>query len=285
VLRKFFWIAMRMGRECAECLRGLARLTIELSSQDIKLREALMRKADEIIASYPQDAVPSDISNEFFRVIYEMSGNRDPFRERKREEMRRAKELAGRLGEPSDPDECVEFAAMGNSLDFFLPVSSLEKAVREKPRFAIDHRKELWRRLDGAKEVLYIADNAGEVFFDIPLLRFLSRRAKVFYAVKERPVQNDLSLEDVEGLQIPAEIIPAPPTVGVYLSLAGEAFKRKFYSADIIISKGMGNYETLSEFNFGGRCFYILRAKCQPVAESLGVEKGDYVAAFEAPPE
>lgn len=271
---------MRMGKDCPDCLRWLAKLTVDSASQDPELKEEMMRRAEEIISSYPPSSVPSDVSNEFLRMIYEVSGNPDPFKERKTEEMKRAKEIAAKFGEPDDLRKLVELAAIGNSLDFFLPVSSLESAITEKPEFALDGRGELEKRLERANKVLYIADNAGEVFFDLPFLKFLSKRVDVYYAVKEKPIQNDLSMADLEGIEVPAEVVPAPPTVGVYLSLAKDSFRQVFNSADIIISKGMGNYETLSELDLGGRCFYILRAKCRPVAESLGVEKGSYVAAF-----
>ncbi|MEM1689475.1 MAG: ARMT1-like domain-containing protein [Candidatus Hadarchaeales archaeon] len=269
-----------MGKDCPRCLRWLAKLTVDLASHDPNLKKEMMRMAEEIISSYPPSSVPSDVSNEFLKMIYRVSRNPDPFRERKIEEMKRAKEIVAKFGELRDLKKLVEVAAIGNSLDFFLPVSSLERAVIEKIEFALDDRDELERRLEKANKVLYIADNAGEVFFDIPFLKFLSERAHVYYAVKEKPIQNDLSMIDLKGVEIPAEVIPSSPTVGVYLSLAKDSFKQAFNSADIIISKGMGNYETLSELDLGNRCFYILRAKCRPVAESLGVEKGSYVAAF-----
>ena len=271
---------MRMGPECPECLRNLARLTADLSTADPKLREEMVRRAEAIISSYPPSSVPADVSNDFLAMIMEVSGNPDPFRDRKREEMERARRIVAGLEKPSELPGLVELAAVGNSLDFFLPPSVLAAAIREKPRFALDHRHELAERLATAGEVLYIADNAGEIFFDIPLLEFLAGRARVFLAVKERPVQNDLSLEDLRGIDLPAEPVAAPAKVGVYLSHASEDFRRRFLSADLIISKGMGNYETLSEVELGRRCFFILRAKCWPVARSLGVRKNDYVAAF-----
>jgi uncharacterized protein with ATP-grasp and redox domains len=271
---------MRMGPECPECLRNLARLTAELATDDPGLRGEMIRRAEAIISSYPSSSVPTDISNDFLAMIMEVSGNSDPFRDRKREEMERARRIVAGLEKPSELAGLVELAAIGNSLDFFLPPSVLEAAVGKRQRFALDHREELAERLTTAGEVLYIADNAGEIFFDIPLLEFLSRRTKVFLAVKERPVQNDLSLEDLKGMDLPAEPVAAPARVGVYLSHASEDFRHRFLSADLIISKGMGNYETLSEMELDRKCFFILRAKCWPVARSLGVRRGDYVAAF-----
>jgi len=118
------------------------------------------------------------------------------------------------------------------------------------------------------------------VLFDLPLLTFLSGKARVGYVVKESSVQNDLALGDLRlaGLRLPAEIIPSPATVGFYLDRASPQLRERFARADLVVAKGMGNYETLSELPQEGRFFYIFRAKCSPVARSLGVKLGDYVA-------
>lgn len=155
--------------------------------------------------------------------------------------------------------------------------------MTQRPEFAIDDIDVLNRKLRRIKRILYLADNAGEVFFDIPLLDFLSKRVDVLYAVKSEPVQNDLSIDDLQlldGIKLPAIPIKGPPTLGVYLTQSPVEFRIAFDVVDLIIAKGMANYETLSELPQNGRFFYILRAKCKPVAKSLGVKIGDYMAAL-----
>jgi len=102
----------------------------------------------------------------------------------------------------------------------------------------------------------------------------------VGYVVKGSPVQNDLSVGDIRltGLRLPAEIIPSPATVGFYPDRASPQLRERFARADLVVAKGMGNYETLTELPESGKFFYIFRAKCGPVARSLGVKVGDYVA-------
>ena len=68
---------------------------------------------------------------------------------------------------------------------------------------------------------------------------------------------------------------------GIILSQASAQFKQEFESADLIFAKGMGNYEALSEFPPEEKFFYCLKAKCQPVADSLGVPINSYVAMLE----
>jgi uncharacterized protein with ATP-grasp and redox domains len=129
---------------------------------------------------------------------------------------------------------------------------------------------------------LYLADNAGELYFDLPLVKSMKSFAQVIYVVKPSPVQNDLTLEDVRRSGLEAEFGEVTSTgiasPGVVFSLASEQFKREFESADLIFAKGMGHYEALSELSPEGRFFYCLKAKCQPVADSLGVPMNSYVA-------
>jgi hypothetical protein len=113
----------------------------------------------------------------------------------------------------------------------------------------------------------------------------MRRFADVIYVVKPSPVQDDLTLEDVKrsGLQgefgeVMSTGIASP---GVVFSLASLQFRQEFESADLIFAKGMGHYEALSEFPPEGKFFYCLTAKCQPVADSLGVPLNSYVAMLQ----
>jgi hypothetical protein len=132
---------------------------------------------------------------------------------------------------------------------------------------------------------LYLADNAGELYFDLPLIRWMKRFARVTYVVKPSPVQNDLTLADIRRSGLETEFGGVESTgvasPGIVFSLASARFKREFESADLVFAKGMGHYEALSELSPEGRFFYCLRAKCQPVADSLGVPINSYVAKLQ----
>jgi hypothetical protein len=271
---------VRAGPECLECLWKLARQAIALSTSSRAVRRELERSVGEILEGFSLDVVPPDLSNEFHSVIKRISGNPDPYREWKRKEVKRAARVFSKLEPPDDLRACVEVAARGNAIDYFVDYRTLMKGLEETPRFAIDDIDRFGRELEKAGEVLYLADNAGEVYFDLPLLNFLSERARVGYAVKAEPIQNDLTEEDLcaTGLEIPAELVVGPGTVGVYLERAPRDFRERFSRAGLVVAKGMGNYETLSELPPSGRFFYIFKAKCPPVARSLGVKLDQYVA-------
>jgi hypothetical protein len=148
--------------------------------------------------------------------------------------------------------------------------------------FAIDDSEQFEARLKSASKVLCLADNAGEIYFDLPLVKWMRQFADVIYVVKPSPVQNDATLEDVRRAGLESEfgriMNTGTASPGIILSLASDEFKREFESADLILAKGMGHYEALSELPRQGKFFYCLMAKCQPVADSLGVPLNSYVA-------
>jgi hypothetical protein len=264
-----------------DCLQKLARQATELATSNPQVRSKIEREVAKILKRLSPEVVPPDMSNEFHPIIKEFSGSRDPYRERKLREIEAARLAFSKIEPEEDLRSCVEIAAQGNAIDFFVDHETLLRSLRETPKFAIDHVERLKQKLATAREILYLSDNAGEAFFDLPLVKALGKHAKVTYAVKEAPIQNDLTLEDLRraGLSDSFDsIIEAPATIGIYLEKASPKFRAKFDRVDLVVAKGMGNYETLSELPESGKFFYILRAKCGPVARSLGVNIDDYVA-------
>jgi len=272
--------SMKARPECKECLRRLMRQVTELSTSDPHVKSRIEDEISRIMRGFSLESVPPDLSNEFHRASKAISKNPDPFRKRKLEEMENAKRAFEKIRHDGDLRNCVEIAAIGNAIDFFVDPGTLDRELSNRPRFTIDDIAKLGRKLEGAGDVLYLADNAGEIYFDLPLLKFLSNKARVGYVIKESPVQNDLSAGDLRhvGIRVPIEVVTSPATVGFYLELASPELRRRFEQANLVVAKGMGNYETLSELPESGKFFYILRAKCGPVARSLGVNVDDYVA-------
>jgi hypothetical protein len=194
----------------------------------------------------------------------------------------------GHGGKGRDRDEfrnCLQLAAAANAIDFFREPDSVKDDIKKPVTFALDDSEQLHRRLTKADKVLYLADNAGELYFDLPLVTWMRKSARVVYVVKPEPVQNDLTLEDIRGTGLDEEfgevISTGTASPGVVLSLASAEFRREFEAADLIFAKGMGHYEALSELPGQGKFFYCLRAKCKPVADSLGVSLNSYVAMLQ----
>ena len=155
--------------------------------------------------------------------------------------------------------------------------------------FVIDHTSDAFRLVrDGGGEILYLADNAGEIVFDILLVRLLRELGnRVTLAVKSIPVLNDATLEDVDASGIGKyvdRVETVGDTVGFIWSEAPPHLRELFKDASLVVAKGMGNYEALTELkgrNLNRKILFLLKAKCNPVARSIGVKRGNLVALLE----
>jgi uncharacterized protein with ATP-grasp and redox domains len=279
---------MKLAPGCYECLRGLICQAAELATGDAALKQSAIKEAMKILDnefSYSQLSIV--IATKIHKVVREMTHNPDPYKAMKEREMTLARELYPELRSRYKDDirGCLKLAAAANVIDFFREPGSIKDDIREPVRFAVDDSEKLEAKLKYAGKVLYLADNAGELYFDLPLVKWMKQFAQVIYVVKPSPVQDDLTLEDVRRSSLEGEfgevISTGIASPGIVFSLASAQFKRKFESADLILAKGMGHYETLSEFPTEGRFFYCLMAKCKPVADSLGVPINSYVAMLQ----
>ena len=278
---------MKVASECYQCLGRLACQVAELSTSGESLRaEAISAGLKIVDDNFSYDETSIAIATKIHRAIKEITGNPDPYRAMKDEEMSISRELFEEIS-PSytqDFQGCLAISVLGNAIDFFRDFDSIKEDMRGVVKFSLDDSSRFEEKLRKAEGVLFLADNAGEAFFDLPLVQWMGRFAKVTYVVKESPVQNDLTFEDLRrsGLEseFDAVITTGTATPGVLLSLASAQFKREFQSADLILAKGMGYYETLTELPGDGRVLYCLKAKCKPVADSLGVPLNSYVAVL-----
>jgi uncharacterized protein with ATP-grasp and redox domains len=285
---------MKLAPGCYECLRRLIHQAAELATDDVSLKQRAISEATKTLDdefSYSQLSL--GIAAKIHKIVREVTQNRDPYRGMKEREMTLAKELYPEVSSRAKvsnlhKDElrgCLELAAAANALDFFKDPSLIRDDIREPVSFVIDDLEQLEAKLKDASRVLYLADNAGELYFDLPLVNWMKRFAQVTYVVKPSPVQNDLTLGDIRRSGLEAEFGRVMSTgvasPGIVFSLASAQFKREFESADLVFAKGMGHYEALSELSPEGRFFYCLRAKCQPVADSLGVPIDSYVAKLQ----
>ena len=279
---------MKLAPDCYECLRRLLCQAADLATDDASLKQKAIKEAMKILDnefSYSQLSIV--IATKIHKVVKEVTHNPDPYKAMKEREMTLAKELYPELRSRYKDDlrGCLKLAAAANVIDFFREPSSIKNDIREPVSFAVDDSEQFEVRLKDAGKVLYLADNAGELYFDLPLVKWMKQFAQVIYVVKPSPVQDDLTLEDVRKSGLEGEFGKVTSTgiasPGIVFSLASAQFKREFESADLIFTKGMGHYEALSELPTEGKFFYCLMAKCKPVADSLGVPINSYVAMLQ----
>ncbi len=279
---------MKVSTECYDCLRRLAQQAVELATEDDKIGEQAMKAALHVLdRDFSPDVVSVEVATRIHDKVKVISQNPDPYRKVKDKEIAVAKRLSAKLTRVYNNGfwDVLKFSVLGNSMDFFRPLEEIDtEKLFQKIEFAIDESDILLERLKGCSRVLYLADNTGEAYFDIPLYKLMQRYAEVTYVVKAGPVQNDVTLEELKiaGLDKDfAKIIDTgTATPGIIMELASEEFRSSFKNADLIFAKGMGYYESLSELRGERRIFYCFKAKCGPVAKSIGVPVDSYVAKF-----
>ena len=276
---------MVMRPECYPCLERLVALTLELATADPEVQGHARRAARHILdREFGPGAIPAAIANQILPVIQQISGNADPFAARKTA----ATSLAARM-QPclapaygDDLEALLRLAVVGNAFDFFRDAAAVTREMQAPVNFGLSHLPDFRRALAGPPGLLlYLADNAGEQFFDLPLVALLRRQGwQVLYVVKGGPIQNDLTREDLENSGLEGALEPVVDTgartVGLDLAAVSPEFRRLYGAARLILAKGMGHFETLSHLP-DPRLWFLLQAKCTPVARSLGVDRNTFV--------
>jgi damage-control phosphatase, subfamily I len=170
----------------------------------------------------------------------------------------------------------LDFGALGLEIDM---ESFLVKTMEKNP--TLDHSNELEKELQKSKTVLYLADNIGEIVFDKIFIEKINEYGvEVTVALKEKPILNDACIDDALkiGLNQVAKLTSTgTDSIGVIERDISPEFMEVFHKSDMIIAKGLGNYEGLGEMDLDKPVFCLLNAKCQPVARDIGVEVGDNV--------
>jgi uncharacterized protein with ATP-grasp and redox domains len=275
---------MKTSFGCFPCFfTQILKTSALLELNEIQTREAMLRFGTWL-PKMPMEASPAANGRQLYRMLSEISGIEDPYRGIKAKCTRTAlqlyPELKHRVQSASDPlFEAIRVAVAGNLIDFG---TMLDFDVKEDVAailaqdFYINDYPGLQSAVSQARDVLVLGDNAGETVFDRILLEELPQRVQ--YVVREKPIINDATCEDARaaGIDQVADIISsgsdAPATI---IELCSSEFRKRLSAADLIISKGQGNYEGLSEEALP--IYFLLKAKCAVVAEHLDVPQGSLV--------
>ena len=269
---------MKVAEICYGCLKGLVEKTVLLSGGDGEAMSGCLAMLDRL---WEGQGSPPAIANTLLARIRDVTGAYDPYAPVKALELERAKEAASRLEGLFGPtlEGALKFSALGNSTDFFV-----EGSFNPEPfPFSGEVDKIAEEIYTKKSEVLILGDNIGDFFFDLRLIRLLGGLGrKVFYAVREHPVQNDLSMKEVNSFDLgglcDTIISTGSAEVGIREAHLRGRLGELWQGEATVIAKGMGNYETISEFNKERPVIHIMKIKCQAVAETVGERVGTYIA-------
>lgn len=279
---------MRMTPECVPCL--IRRVLFETEEVDSAKAVEAVRNASEMLGRLFGDNVCSaTVATEVHRETYRILGDDDPYKELKRMSNEVALELypaAERFVKASKDRLRAAFlsAIVGNVLDFGIGTGyddplKLKKEFRNLLDQGLGHddTPRIRKLLRKAEKVVYLGDNCGEIVLDRLALKELKRfDVHLTLAIKKEPILTDATRADIKGLgleSIADDIIESPGfAVGIDLGSLDGPFGRLLEDADLIIAKGMANFEALSETDLAPVA-YLLRTKCAPVADAMGLPK------------
>ena len=275
---------MKTFLDCIPCFMHQTLRAGRLATNDEHIIKQLLDEMGDLIKRIPMDKTPAEVGEIIYANIRKFTGENDPYKEIKIRSIAEAKAMMPKLKSIINQSEnrlltAIRIAIAGNIIDFGMSKKfNLNEDVTYilKQDFAKLDFDEFAEHLANAKTILYIGDNAGESVFDRILIEEMNK--KTYYAVREVPVINDVVLEDayLSGLGEVAEIISSGSHApGTILSSCSTEFNQLFNEADLIISKGQGNYEGLSDEKRA--LFFMLKAKCPVIARDLGVEENDIV--------
>jgi uncharacterized protein with ATP-grasp and redox domains len=277
---------MKVGSECGYCIMHRGHKIIQRSTDNEEKRvEAMTGLLQMLGERYKSDAVPSYIGAERCRVIKDSTGCADPYTDLKAKSNILAFEILPRMIEYVDKQPQVKrlqaalkVACIGNVIEFDVPGhnADIKEALKGlEEGFYVDDSEKLKRLIKPGSKALLLTDNAGEIAFDRLVVRELRRLGCVVtVAVKSGPSLNDALMEDAEAVGMIEEankvITTGADSIGINLAETSEEFNTHFYGSDIIIAKGMANWETLTEVPAPCPLMYVFRTKCEPVARAVG---------------
>jgi len=279
---------MQIYLDCIPCFVRQALDAARLATDDEQIHEKVVREVLRLAADMDMSKSPPAIGQQIHRLIRELVGKDDPYRKIKKRfnnlALRLYPELRKHIIDSDDRLEtAIRLAIAGNIIDFgvnnSLEESHVKETISDSLSGYLDPKQVQGFKdtVNAAEKILYLADNAGEIVFDRLLIEQLPYE-KVVVVVKGKPVINDATMEDagVAGLTRIVEVIDnGSDAPGTIVESCSQEFRHRFTNADLIIAKGQGSYETLSDVD--KNIFFVLKAKCPVIARHLECEVGEMI--------
>ncbi len=280
---------MKISYECGPCFLRQAREAMDLSTDDENLKMEIMEDIFKFLSKTFKNGTNSNKTGSYIHSLIKQKTNcYDPYVNEKKLANEIALKYLPIAQKILDENDCLEnrvkIAIVGNILDFgaFTLDDDIESFIKDSlsKDLAVKDIGNFENSLNKHDKVLYLVDNTGEIVFDKILLSEIKKYdLDITIAVKSFPILNDACMEDAinAGLDEFGEIVEiGAGTVGYVDSEISDEFREIFNEHEFIISKGMGNYEGLTEIDLSDKdIYFMLCAKCGTISRDIGVELHD----------
>ena len=279
---------MRTYFDCIPCAIRQVLDAVRMITDDETVHEQVVREVLALWQDMDLRLSPPAIAQKVHRIVRGITGVADPYLEIKQRFNRLALEMYPDLKQkviasPDPIETAIRLAIAGNIIDFGVNSTVDEGMVAETiarsltDPLDLEAVQDFKEAIGQAQDILYLADNAGEIVFDRLLIEQMPA-GKVTLAVRGAPILNDVLRADAQtvGLTDLVEVIDnGADAPGTILELCSDAFRKRFDAADLTVSKGQGNFETLNDTDKD--TFFLLRPKCAVLARHLNCELGRQV--------
>ena len=280
---------MKISYECGPCFLRQAREAMDLSTDDEALKMEIMEEIFKFLsANFTPETNSNGTGSAMHNLIKQKTGCIDPYHKEKIEgneiALKYLPDVKRILKKDDSLENYVKIAIIGNILDFgaFTLDDDIESVINESlsKDLAVKDIEEFENSLQAHDKVLYLVDNTGEIVFDKLLLaKIREYDVDITIAVKSEPILNDACMAEAldAGLDEFGDIVEIGcGTVGYVDSEISDEFREIFNSHKFIISKGMGNYEGLSEIDLSFKdVYFLLCAKCNTISKHIGANLHD----------
>ena len=280
---------MKLNMNCILCnIRQVLTVTAFAHSSSEK-QEQVIRDVLGYLATTEYNRSNPEVIRGTWEIITRYLEDRDPYRKIKvfynEKLLALVPALRRQIAEAPDPfSAALKMAVAANLIDFAataaiddqLLLNRLKQARTEV--FAVDDSQSLYSQLGPARSLLYLGDNCGEIVVDKLFIEQIKKefpRLQVYFGVRGQAIVNDVTLADAAMIkmeQVATVIDNGDGSLGTVMERTSEQFKQIFHKADVVIAKGQGNYESLSETKRLS-LFFLFMAKCDTVANAAGVSR------------
>jgi len=289
---------LKVEAECGSCLLARAKAEIYMATTNPALRFRAIKEIIKLLnREFKPTSIPAILGTKRDRLIKLLTSNNDPYKQIKKISNLRAIKLLPYAKKYVDQGnnqqerfkKATLCAIVGNLMEFDIPgykftFKDLAKKIQAAAKdLVVDDIDAAYQLSKNSQNILFLADNAGEIVFDTILVEQLKNMGLIVtYVVKGDPVINDATLDDIEisTMDRLADNITTTGTdaVGLILKEVSSDFLKIYEKAELVFAKGMGYAETLTEYKLTKPHFLMFRTKCQPVANYFGVPRNKNIA-------
>jgi uncharacterized protein with ATP-grasp and redox domains len=276
---------MNLKSACLSCLLNQSFRVVKNLNLDEKVSKEMMKIAALSIGTYGDVSPPVAAADLYPKLASFIEGN-DVYKNLKELSTKEALKLLPLVKtKVHTVSDAIKAAVAGNVIDFATPNhfdlnTEFEKVF--ETNFAIDHESVFFECIEKAKKIMIIGDNVGEHVFDKLLLELIAKEysnVKLYYAVRGCPIINDVTLLEAKELameEVATVVDSGVITPGLAYEYASKEFMKLYSSMDLIVAKGMGNYECLEGVK-DKRIFHLFKVKCEVVSNDVGELLGSLI--------